>query len=562
MMKSTKYIKSLLASAVFATAAGSLSAGQGAQLFKDNCAACHGVDGHPTTLGETLHAPDILQDPFKKGYNVQDIAKTLETGIAGTGKASFSYLSAEERLILAEYVYELRNGQGSAAQSGTSTTTQITAAPIGASAVTASSTVVKPKSLPSVVAKPKVSALPVTSEPAVVAGVASASKETLAKVNEVLGTAPAQAVVGKFDPVKAAKGAELYKKFGCASCHGDTGKADSPMGQMIKARNLVADEYKMGATFEGISGVLQNGLAGTAMAAFPNIQGEDRDNLVHFILSLKYPGEAMSKGVAPAAPAAPVKKAAVPATSAPVAVASTPAPVAAPAAGGESELITLGRKVYKKNGCASCHGEDGQAGTPTGKMLKARNFVIGDYKMGASVEGISGVLQNGLAGTAMAAFPNIKGKDLEALATFLLALKDNPELAADPAPKAATGGSGQVSIAFAMEKMAEHVPYPHRVKFDDGSAGAKIYKENCASCHGDNGQGGIATRMVSAAPYYRVETTPLLGHDGDWMKEAAFKKIVTEGTPGKVMPGLGTLTKQELNDLYDFFKSSLEKASK
>jgi cytochrome c1 len=44
------------------------------------------------------------------------------------------------------------------------------------------------------------------------------------------------------------------------------------------------------------------------------------------------------------------------------------------------------------------------------------------------------------------------------------------------------------------------------------------------------------------------------------MKEANFKKIVIEGTPGKLMPGMGTLTQQKLSDLYSFFKSALEKS--
>jgi mono/diheme cytochrome c family protein len=338
----------------------------------------------------------------------------------------------------------------------------------------------------------------------------------------------------------------------------------------LKARNFIADEYKMGATVEGISGVLQNGLAGTAMVAYPQFDAEERKAIANYILFLKDPS-ALAVPETPkkvehveAKPTPVVKATKVEATPAPVVVATkvetTSAPVAkATKANSENPLIATGRKLYKKGGCVSCHGENGQADTPTGMALKARNFVVGEYKMGASVDGISGVLQNGLAGTAMAAYPQYDAEQRKAIATFLLALKGHPEVADSPEPKVASG-SGKTSIAFAMSALAENPRHQFSYDFQDGSAGADVYAQNCASCHGAQGQGGIATRMVSAAPYYRVKTLPLLGHDGDWMKEANFKKIVTEGTPGKLMPGMGTLTQQELSDLYSFFKAALEKA--
>ena len=224
-------------------------------------------------------------------------------------------------------------------------------------------------------------------------------------------------------------------------------------------------------------------------------------------------------------------------------------------------LIERGRAIYKKGGCTTCHGERGMADTPTGLALKARSFVEGNYKTGGTIEGIIGVLKNGLPGTAMVAFPAIGNnpEDAKAVATFLLALKGHPEVADSPEP-AVPVGSGKISLAYAMNLLAVPERYPLNTPMMDDSAGAKVFTENCASCHGTQGQGGMATRFISAAPYYRIRTTPLLGFDGYWMKEEAFTKLITEGLPGKMMPGQGTLTRQELQDLYQFFKACQEKA--
>ena len=547
-MTTKKYIHTLLASALLAGAASTplMAADRAAKLYKENCSNCHGVGGEPTSLGLVLHAKNLKLEPFKQGDTVAEIAKTLETGVPGTGMASFAYLSEADRLLVAEHLYKLRHGVDSVVD--TSVKTVVVAEPVQE---------VKPV---------------VTKSPVKVAPVAV---ETTTPIVEPV-------VVAVEDPW-ITKGRELYKKSGCVMCHGENGKADSPTGMALKARNFVLGEYKneKGATIDGISHVLQHGY-GVGMMAYPNFDADDRKALGSFLLALKdhpelaagpiptakAPAKAAVEAPVVAPKAEPVKApsaakapteapAKSPVAVAPKAVIAAPVPVVT--AGAEDPLLAQGRALYKKNGCASCHGDNGQADSPMGKMINARNFVIGEYKMGATIDGISGVLQNGLPGTAMAAFPSIGADDRIAIATFLLALKGHPEVAESPEPKVASG-SGKTSIAFAMSNLAETPRHTLSLNFQDGSAGADVYAQNCASCHGVQGQGGIATRMVSAAPYYRVKTGPLLGHDGDWMKEANFKKIVTEGTPGKLMPGMGTLTQQELSDLYSFFKSALEKA--
>jgi mono/diheme cytochrome c family protein len=227
---------------------------------------------------------------------------------------------------------------------------------------------------------------------------------------------------------------------------------------------------------------------------------------------------------------------------------------------GISPLVISGRDLYRSNGCNSCHGDSGLADTATGMALKARNFQADEYKNGASIEGIVKTLKEGLAGTAMAAYDHIPDDDKKAIAAFLLALKDNPDVAKVPKPKT-KGGNGKISLAYAMELLAEPKRYPIDLNFTDDSHGAKLYAHNCSSCHGDQGQ-GLSTRFISAAPFYRVRTNPMLGHDGEWMEsKAKFYKLIAEGLPGKLMPGMGTMTKEDMDAIYEFMKDCQSKAA-
>jgi mono/diheme cytochrome c family protein len=99
------------------------------------------------------------------------------------------------------------------------------------------------------------------------------------------------------------------------------------------------------------------------------------------------------------------------------------------------------------------------------------------------------------------------------------------------------------------------------INFNDGSKGWKLFQQNCAECHGPNGQGSVAVKMVSGGPYIRIKTEPLLGSKGYWTEsKEKFNKLITEGLSGDLMPGNGTLTKSQLNDLYEFIVETSEKS--
>lgn len=79
----------------------------------------------------------------------------------------------------------------------------------------------------------------------------------------------------------------------CASCHGNDGKAQTDIGKAVKARNLVADEYKQvkdkkkGVTENDIFETLKTGVPGTGMASFAHLPEADRKALAKYVLTLR-----------------------------------------------------------------------------------------------------------------------------------------------------------------------------------------------------------------------------------------------------------------------------------
>lgn len=81
---------------------------KGKKLFSANCSSCHGADGKGDgPAGAALNPPPrnyTNKESWKNGPTASGIFKTLQEGIPGSGMASYSYLSTEEKFALAEYI--------------------------------------------------------------------------------------------------------------------------------------------------------------------------------------------------------------------------------------------------------------------------------------------------------------------------------------------------------------------------------------------------------------------------------------------------------------------------
>ena len=95
------------------------------------------------------------------------------------------------------------------------------------------------------------------------------------------------------DPAAVAAGQKVFTDNSCSACHGETGTGDGAAAAALdpKPRNYSDAKWQSETSDESLKQVITDG--GTAhgmsaaMIAYPNIKGDDLNNLVTFIRSLK-----------------------------------------------------------------------------------------------------------------------------------------------------------------------------------------------------------------------------------------------------------------------------------
>jgi len=83
----------------------------GGDLFKANCASCHGDQGKGDGLAAAALNPKPrnfhAKDGWKNGLSFAGMYKTLEEGIPGSAMGAFNHLPAKERIGLIHYIRSL-----------------------------------------------------------------------------------------------------------------------------------------------------------------------------------------------------------------------------------------------------------------------------------------------------------------------------------------------------------------------------------------------------------------------------------------------------------------------
>jgi mono/diheme cytochrome c family protein len=89
--------------------------GKGRELYKGNCAACHGDNGQGDGVSASMLTPKPRNfhplDGWKNGSKVSQIYKTLQEGIPGGAMASYNYLPPEDRFALIHYIRTFASSQ-------------------------------------------------------------------------------------------------------------------------------------------------------------------------------------------------------------------------------------------------------------------------------------------------------------------------------------------------------------------------------------------------------------------------------------------------------------------
>jgi mono/diheme cytochrome c family protein len=176
----------------------------------------------------------------------------------------------------------------------------------------------------------------------------------------------------------------------------------------------------------------------------------------------------------------------------------------------DADVLKRGAAAYAVN-CASCHGTNGAGDGLSAKTLLPRptDLTGRRYDIGALAEAV----YRGVPGTAMPGYAKLSAEDFRAVVVF-------------------TRGLGAKGKGAAVKQ---------------SEAGAKVYAQNCAECHGREGKGdGDAAATAARRPANFQMTQPTT--------EQATKAI-TEGVAGTTMPQWGAkLSEDERNAAAEYVR--------
>lgn len=233
----------------------------GAALYAQHCARCHGVGGNADGLASALLDPPARkfgQEKFMLGTTSttipsdDDLVYLMEHGIPGTAMPPFPELNDAERRAVAWHVRRLSYAGLYAKRF----------------ALLARDEDPEPKEVHEYVAKQLAVGEPL---------------ELPKNLNQP-------------GPNALAHGRDIFLK-NCATCHGPEGKGDGKDvkdmkrddGRPIRPRDLAAGVYKGGGEADRLFARISLGMPGTPMPDLRVLPPEERADLVHFVRSLSAP---------------------------------------------------------------------------------------------------------------------------------------------------------------------------------------------------------------------------------------------------------------------------------
>jgi len=184
------------------------------------------------------------------------------------------------------------------------------------------------------------------------------------------------------------------------------------------------------------------------------------------------------------------------------------------------DQLDQGGKLYAEN-CAVCHGTDGQ-GRVGATLAKNWPSIRPDLR-------VQTVIENGVSGSPMPAWSLAKGgpfndEEIDSLVCYILSWQSGGAPVIYPTPTA----------------MQRPVITPLPGVSGDPNAGANTFDQNCAMCHGSNGEGRAGATLAKDWPSIRPDL--------------AIKATIERGIQGSAMPAWGQtyggpLSEEEINNL-------------
>lgn len=199
--------------------------------------------------------------------------------------------------------------------------------------------------------------------------------------------------------------------------------------------------------------------------------------------------------------------------------------------------------------CALCHDVDGRARNPIAKLMspKPRDFGEGLFQLSSGDNGVpvlddlERVIERGLPGSGMPAFPWIASADRRALAAHVqnLAIEAIATRIQDDIHAHGDSLDRTEALKMAEWEMTPDEPEPFGA-FPDPTAdtlalGKRLYLENCSACHGISGQGRAIVPGYKEGDAFVARDLRLgLLKGGTRLTDIARR--IRAGMPGRGMP--------------------------
>jgi mono/diheme cytochrome c family protein len=231
-------------------------------------------------------------------------------------------------------------------------------------------------------------------------------------------------------------GKELFARH-CAACHGEKGDGQGIAARFLfpKPRDFRAGRFRLVSTANGVptaddfNAVLLRGMPGSAMPPWAHLSEQDRAALVEELLRIRRDAVRelaiqQAKDDGEEIDEAEIAKS--------VRIKTTPGKVAVPPKTGEPDAVAVarGKELYIKQGCASCHGNEGR-GDGQQKMVdneglptRPRDFLRGIFKGSPDQLSLYRRILIGMPGTPMPSSNNLKPEQIADMVAFVRSLSD------------------------------------------------------------------------------------------------------------------------------------------
>ena len=181
-----------------------------------------------------------------------------------------------------------------------------------------------------------------------------------------------------------------------------------------------------------------------------------------------------------------------------------------------------GKRLYLQH-CAACHGDAGDGGV--GIPLDSA-----DFQSGVTDAYLAKTIRLGRPGRVMPAFSRLSDNKVTALVKFIRSW----------------GTDRQVLIQGGKIR-------------GNKENGRKLYTDNCASCHGLNGEGGSGTGVAFSRPRNLPIVPPALNNSGflEAASDNLIKNVLVKGREGTPMVSFlkKGLSEKEIDDLVVYVRS-------